>query len=170
MNTQRAFTFVELIVLILILGILAATALPRFMDSSQDIHQSAVNGVAAAFAAIIELRHTQWQAQGGTPGINTISLKDGTRVIINNNGWPDSDDAPNNVMSDNACLSLWQQTINSHLASAIKTGDTIIHKGYVADGKTASCTYTYYHNDSANNTRKIVYNTDTGEVVITNSL
>lgn len=45
---QRGFTMIELVIVIVILGILAAVAMPKFIDLSGDARQNAVNSVAAA--------------------------------------------------------------------------------------------------------------------------
>ena len=50
-SMQKGFTLIELVVVIVILGILAAVALPRFIDLTNDAMTAAVQGVAGSISS-----------------------------------------------------------------------------------------------------------------------
>src|SRR5262245_20289577 len=64
-RNQKGFTIIELVVVIVILGILAAVAFPRFQDLSGDARTAVLNGAKAAIqsAAVITYAKNQGAAQ-----------------------------------------------------------------------------------------------------------
>jgi len=69
-KVQRGFTLIELIVVIVILGILAATALPRFINIQSDARIAAVQGMAGALRSAQSVVQAKWFVAGSS-GLNT---------------------------------------------------------------------------------------------------
>lgn len=84
MNAQGGFTLIELIVVIVILGILAATALPKFANLSGDARIASLQAAKGSISSASAMLHGKWLIKNAA----TITVE-GTNVgmVL---GYPDS--------------------------------------------------------------------------------
>lgn len=122
---QQGFTLIELVVVITILGILAAFAIPRFTALDKQARITAITSLGGSLRSASALAHAEYLAVGTNP--STI-LMDGQSVTLAN-GYPDV-----------AGLPLTMQDLTGFTPTATTTAIT-----YSKDGATdpTNCAVTY---------------------------
>ena len=90
-NSQQGFTLIELVVVITILGILAAFAMPKFINLQQDARTASINALAGSLRSASNLTHSKAITTGVTGGAGTIPWEGGTITVTA--GYPTGDAA-----------------------------------------------------------------------------
>jgi MSHA pilin protein MshA len=93
-GNQSGFTLIELVVVITILGILAAFAVPRFVALDTQARIAAQTALAGSVRSSAALAHALWLAQG-SPVPATVTI-DGQPITLTN-GYPNVASLPNTL-------------------------------------------------------------------------
>lgn len=142
---QSGFTLIELVAVIVLLGILAVTALPRFVDLQGDAKRSVLQGVQASMNGAGTQIYAKALIDNAT-GSTATTVTDGALTVAVINGYPRANDATNSDISDLLVFSSGSDLF----VDAGTAGDTVRYVGYDSDndgdfeqGTDADC-YTSY--------------------------
>jgi len=86
-SAQSGFTLIELIMVVVILGILSAVAIPRFADLGSEARTASIEGLAGALKSSSAIVHAKWLAGGGTASL--LVLEDET-INLTSVGYPNA--------------------------------------------------------------------------------
>ena len=184
---QKGFSLVELVIVIVVVGLLAVAALPRFFDVMDEAKKSSIEGVAGGFATAVLLARAQWETQArpsetiGAERYNTVNydgidfwltrsknsrnvdtgFRDGYPWTLNNN----SGAAPQ-AISDKTCSELMENLLqNPPKVGAVSDVTRGLNYKYSAQANSGDATCTYLQLEG-NTEHQFVYEIKTGRVTV----
>jgi MSHA pilin protein MshB len=160
MKKQSGFTLIELVIVVVILGFLAVTAIPKFLDLTDQAKQANIEGMAGGFATAVSLTRAQWEAEGRPTnassqnevdydGVNLVLTTESTGIRP---GYPTglTDGATLGGGFDAAnCIEIWENilqqppTVSSNIAD-LNDPDQNIQYYVTESGDLAASTCSYY--------------------------
>tara|TARA_Y100000588_G_scaffold77915_1_gene81297 strand:+ start:1214 stop:1801 length:588 start_codon:yes stop_codon:yes gene_type:complete len=178
------FTLLELIIAIVILGILAVVAAPRFLNIQDDAYEAKMEAIADQFETAVRFTQSQWLVNGGTPEAQQdLEGYGGGELDVNEFGYPLGTNKgnrngvignPYNIGQGNSgCIAVRQALLGdeyslSNNRNADDRFDFITRRVQDKDSHQSVCYYTYtkkgYERNPESSTYVIWYDSKTGSV------
>ena len=159
MKKQSGFTLIELVIVVVILGFLAVTAIPKFLDLTDQAKQANIEGMAGGFATGISLARAQWEAEGrpsNASGQNQVTY-DGTLLFLTKEGTgirpgyvtglSDNGDTLSGLAA-NDCIDIWNNILQqppgaTNNISTLNSDDTLDY--FVSKSGTDASSLCHYY-------------------------
>lgn len=172
---SHGFTLIELVIVVVILGFLAVTAIPKFIDLTDQAKQANIEGMAGGFATAISLARAQWEAEGRPQvgNLNSVNYDGSVLVLTTENTAVNPNIRPGYVtgLTDGAglgggfdavnCVEIWNNILQQppRITNSITTLNSDSSMRYYAtkSGSVGTSTCHYYLKESLDRNTSDVY-------------
>lgn len=158
---NHGFTLIELIIVIVLLGLLSAAALPKFSDLESKARSASESGVIGALRSAMAISHADWLANNKP---SSITLE-GTSITMSTQGYPEytATAGTAGTMTDAKCLEVYNGILSNppEAAAGTCTGSCEV-KVTVNTGNTAQCFFDF--NKGASGETRATYTISNGAI------
>lgn len=157
---NKGFTLIELIIVIVLLGLLAAAALPKFSDLESKARAASEDGVIGAFRSAIAISHADWLANNKAASITL----EGTSITMSTEGYPEytSTAGTAGTMTDAKCAEVYNGILSNPPEGSATTCTGTCQVKITVATDTTQCYLDF--NQGASGETRATYDINTGSV------